>query len=77
MRLDFVMAAYGSSSQVSGLLTLEEKGVYPSYSVTVWLIEWLFRKRIAKMNYKYFQGNRTREMFERYKTYHLLVYRLT
>ncbi|MCI1192219.1 class I SAM-dependent methyltransferase [Calidifontimicrobium sp. SYSU G02091] len=38
---------------------------------------WLLRKKLAKANYKYFSGFRSREVFERYKTYHLLVYRLT
>jgi SAM-dependent methyltransferase len=37
---------------------------------------WLLRKRLAKANYKYFSGFRSREVFERYKTYHLMVYRL-
>ena len=37
---------------------------------------WLFRKRLRKLQYKYFSGHRSRETFERYKTYHLLVYRL-
>jgi SAM-dependent methyltransferase len=37
---------------------------------------WPLRKRLAKANYKYFSGFRSREVFERYKTYHLMVYRL-
>jgi SAM-dependent methyltransferase len=37
---------------------------------------WLFRKRLRKLQYKYFSGYRSQETFERYKTYHLLVYRL-
>jgi SAM-dependent methyltransferase len=37
---------------------------------------WAFRKRLRKLQYKYFSGFRSRETFERYKTYHLLVYRL-
>jgi SAM-dependent methyltransferase len=37
---------------------------------------WLFRKKLRKLQYKYFSGHRSRETFERYKTYHLLVYRL-
>lgn len=37
---------------------------------------WLLRKRLAKANYKYFSGFRSREVFERYKTYRLMVYRL-
>jgi SAM-dependent methyltransferase len=37
---------------------------------------WYFRKRLRKLEYKYFSGHRSRETFERYKTYHLMVYRL-
>jgi SAM-dependent methyltransferase len=32
-----------------------------------------FGKKIAKQKYKYFTGNRTQAVFERYKTYRLLV----
>ncbi|MDH5598912.1 MAG: class I SAM-dependent methyltransferase [Cyclobacteriaceae bacterium] len=41
-----------------------------------WVYKFLrfyFRKKIKKTDYKYFQGHRSKEMFERYKTYHLLV----
>ena len=31
---------------------------------------------MRKLEYKYFRGHRSKETFERYKTYHLLVYRL-
>ncbi len=47
-----------------------------NYGVSSRLLFWLFRKRLAKMQYKYFSGHRSRATFERYKTYHLLVYRL-
>jgi SAM-dependent methyltransferase len=40
------------------------------------LLTWIFRKRLRKLQYKYFSGHRSRETFERYKTYHLMVYRL-
>jgi SAM-dependent methyltransferase len=40
------------------------------------LVMWFFRKRLRKLEYKYFSGHRSRETFERYKTYHLMVYRL-
>lgn len=43
---------------------------YPKLS---WAAHKLFRKKLEKANYKYFAGNRTKETFERYKTYHLLV----
>lgn len=47
-----------------------------NYSFTTRLLMWVFRKRLRKLEYKYFSGHRSRETFERYKTYHLLVYRL-
>lgn len=37
---------------------------------------WLLRKKLAKLQYKYFSGHRSREVFERYKVYRLLTYRL-
>ncbi len=37
----------------------------------------LFRKRIAKLERKYFQGQRTAETFSHYKSYRLLLYRRT
>jgi SAM-dependent methyltransferase len=36
----------------------------------------LLRKKLDKLNRKYFSGHRSREVFERYKTYRLLLYRL-
>jgi len=36
----------------------------------------LLRKKLDKVNYKYFSGHRSREVFERYKTYRVLLYRL-
>lgn len=36
----------------------------------------LLRKKLDRMNYKYFSGHRSKEVFERYKTYRLMVYRL-
>lgn len=48
------------------------RGNYPKLS---WLVGRLLRKRLAKLQRKYFAGHRTAATFERYKTYHLLVYR--
>lgn len=48
-----------------------------NYSASTRMLMWLFRKKLRKAQYKYFSGHRSRETFERYKTYHLLVYRLT
>jgi SAM-dependent methyltransferase len=36
----------------------------------------LFRKKLEKLNRKYFSGRRSKEVFERYKTYRVLLYRL-
>ena len=36
----------------------------------------LLRRKLDRVNYKYFSGHRSKDVFERYKTYHLLLYRL-
>ncbi len=36
----------------------------------------LLRRKLDRVNYKYFSGHRSKAVFERYKTYHLLLYRL-
>jgi len=36
----------------------------------------LLRRKLDRVNYKYFSGHRSQEVFERYKTYRLLLYRL-
>jgi hypothetical protein len=46
------------------------------YPVTRWLISRLMRRKIAKLQYKYLSGHRCKEVFERYKTYRLLTYRI-
>jgi len=43
---------------------------YPKLS---WIAHKLLRKKLDRMNYKYFEGHRSKATFERYKTYHLLV----
>lgn len=37
---------------------------------------WLGRRKIARARFKYFSGYRSPEVFERYKSYRLLVYRM-
>ena len=37
-------------------------------------LKFCFRKKLKKLNYKYFSGYRNKETFERYKTYHLLIF---
>ena len=47
-----------------------------NYPKLTGLAAWLFRKKLAKLSYKYYSGHRSREVFERYKIYRLLTYRL-
>lgn len=47
-----------------------------NYPVTTRLALRFFRRKIEKLNYKYFCGHRCGATFERYKRYRLLVYRL-
>lgn len=47
-----------------------------NYPKTNWLLRRLFRKRLAKIRYKYLAGHRNAATFERYKTYRFLTYRL-
>jgi SAM-dependent methyltransferase len=48
-----------------------------NYPLSTRVLKWFLRKRLRKMQYKYFSGHRSRETFEKYKTYHLMVYRLS
>lgn len=45
-----------------------------NYPLTSWVVRKLLAKKIAKANYKYFSGHRSKATFERYKSYRLLVY---
>lgn len=47
-----------------------------NYPKIYWVIKRLLRKKLERMNYKYFEGHRNKEVFERYKTYHLMVLKL-
>lgn len=40
------------------------------------LLKWLGRRKLARLRYKYLSGNRNQAMFEKYKSYRLLVLRL-
>lgn len=50
-----------------------DKYLSDNYPKISWLIKKLLRKKLDRMNYKYFEGHRNKETFERYKTYHLMV----
>ena len=39
-----------------------------------WIARRLLARKLENANYKYFSGHRNRQTFERYKTYHLMVY---
>ncbi len=56
-------------------LTLD-KYLSDNYPKISWLIKKMLRKKFDRMNYKYFEGHRNKETFERYKTYHLMVLKL-
>ena len=56
-------------------LTLD-KYLSDNYPKLTWLGHKLLRKKLDKANYKYFAGNRSKETFERYKTYHMMVCKL-
>ena len=47
-----------------------------NYPKLYWVVRRLANRRLKKIEYKYFSNLRTPEMFERYKTYRLLRYRL-
>ena len=47
-----------------------------NYPMSTRMLLWVLRKKLRKMQYKYFSGYRSKETFEKYKTYHLMVYRL-
>lgn len=38
-------------------------------------LKWLLRNRLERLHYKYLSGNRSRNVFEKYKSYRLLVLR--
>ncbi|MBD3670998.1 MAG: methyltransferase domain-containing protein [Gammaproteobacteria bacterium] len=46
-----------------------------NYPKTSKVVSWLFRKKFARLKFKYFSGLRSKETFERYKTYHHIVLR--
>ena len=47
-----------------------------NYPKTSWLFARLFRKKFTRLKFKYFSGLRSKETFERYKTYHHIVLRV-
>ena len=47
-----------------------------SYPRLTWLIKWLARHKLERLRYKYFSGHRNQAVFEKYKSYRLLVLQL-
>ena len=41
------------------------------------LLKWLLRHKLARLRYKYLAGNRSRAVFEKYKSYRLLIFKLS
>jgi SAM-dependent methyltransferase len=53
-----------------------DKYLSDNYPKITWVVKKFLRKKLERMNYKYFEGHRNKETFERYKTYHLMVCKL-
>lgn len=64
---DLLMNKIGPASETLGRFF---KDNYPFVS---WVAARILRKRSKRLKFKYFSGHRTKETFERYKTYHLIV----
>ena len=45
------------------------------YSFISKLIKWVYRKKISKINRKYFNDEKTGEKFKKFKSYQLLLYK--
>jgi SAM-dependent methyltransferase len=43
------------------------------YGLILKPVKWLFRKKLAKLRFKYLSGHRSQAVFERYKTYRRIV----
>ena len=63
-----------------------EKAVHPTVVLTQQLLEdrypfaskvikWVYRKKIDKINTKYFDGKKTGDNFKKFKSYRLLLYK--
>jgi SAM-dependent methyltransferase len=48
-----------------------------SYPRLTRLFKWLLRRRLERLRYKYLSGHRSQTVFEKYKSYRLVVLRLT
>jgi 2-polyprenyl-3-methyl-5-hydroxy-6-metoxy-1,4-benzoquinol methylase len=57
---------------VSNLIEKLVDSRYPTLSTC---LKWVYRKKLAKMRHKYFGGQRTAEVFKKFKTYRLFLYK--
>lgn len=58
-------------------IVLTRKFLENRYPLTTKLIGWLYRKKIKKLDEKYFQGQKTARQFMKFKTYRFLLYQKT
>ena len=59
------------------VLELVEKLMADRHPLITKLANWKFRKKKAKLEKKYFSGTRSGENFKKFKTYRLMLYKLT
>ncbi|MCD4831731.1 MAG: class I SAM-dependent methyltransferase [Anaerohalosphaeraceae bacterium] len=59
------------------VMGLVEKLIESRHPLILKLVKWKFRKKAAKIEKKYFSGERTGENFKKFKTYRLMLYKRT
>jgi SAM-dependent methyltransferase len=53
-----------------------DRYLHDQYPRSRMVLKWLARRKLAKLNYKYLSGHRNATMFQKYKSYRLLVLQL-
>ena len=56
--------------------SLSAKYLDSQYPTRMKLLRWYFKKKIKRINRIYFSGNMTGDMFNKLKTYRVLLYRI-
>jgi len=56
-------------------VTLAQQLLHDRYPLMSKFVEWMYRKKIDKINRKYFDGEKTGENFRKFKSYRLLLYK--
>ncbi|MPN13079.1 hypothetical protein SDC9_160399 [bioreactor metagenome] len=60
------------------LLLESLSGNYPvSFRIVSWVAKLFFKRRLAKLEYKYFSGERNQDNFKKYKRYLVFVLKQT